>query len=343
LIENLDEIPHFRFWEVEEKIFHRGTFRKATSKLYKLYMTSYYMTLASRGCVFRCAYCCNNVLRRLYQGQKYFRRRSWDNLFVELNQVKSALPFIKNIFLIDDAFLSFPTEEIRDFSHRYRKEINLPLVIFGTIPSFVTTEKIKLLMEAGLVELRMGIQSGCQKILDLYGRPTTVEQIIKAAEIINQHAKGVNIYYDFILDNPFEKEEEIKETLRLLGKLPKPFTLNLFSLTFYPGTKMYCLARKEGILLEEDLTKEVFGKNYLQLEQGYYNDLFKIINSFKVPAKIWRKLVEKETGYQFWYWLLKAGTKLRPELIAKGIKDISKGDFTRIINYFITNARRTKF
>ena len=45
-----------------------------------------YKTMITRGCPHRCAYCGNSQLRRMYQGQKYFRRRSNENMIEELRK-----------------------------------------------------------------------------------------------------------------------------------------------------------------------------------------------------------------------------------------------------------------
>lgn len=348
LITNLDKIPSFHFWQTKEKIFHNGFFRDATVKIYEFYMEpSYtYMTLATLGCVFHCTFCCNERLRQIYKGQKLFRKRNLDSLFAELHHVKSALPFIKSISLNDDLFFALKMDDMKAFCSRYKKEVNMPLIIYGGHPSLITAEKIKLVADAGLVKLRMGIQSGCPETLGLYGRPTKMEQIVEAANILHKHAKGVQIDYDFILDNPFEKDEDVEATLKFIGKLQKPFALNLFSMTFYPGTSLYDMAiEKDLISSEEDITQEAFKKNYLSPNPGYYNGLFKIISSFKIPNKIWDILVERKSGYRVWYKLLSFGTKfaITPEMFVKGIKSISKGHFRKVFRYLVANPDFRKY
>ena len=45
--------------------------------------------------------------------------------------------------------------------------------------------------------------------------------------------------YDIILDAPFETAEDKRQTLALVARMPKPFRLQLFSLTFFPGTALH--------------------------------------------------------------------------------------------------------
>jgi len=56
---------------------------------------------------------------------------------------------------------------------------------------------------------------------------------------------GISGYYDVILDNPFDEEEDKIKTLRVLQKIRKPFQLQLFTLTFYKGTEIYDLLHEK--------------------------------------------------------------------------------------------------
>ena len=44
--------------------------------------------IASRGCPFKCTYCFNDGMSKSYEGQKYVRRRSVDNVIEEIKRVK---------------------------------------------------------------------------------------------------------------------------------------------------------------------------------------------------------------------------------------------------------------
>ena len=57
---------------------------------------------------------------------------------------------------------------------------------------------------------------------------------------------GISGYYDVILDNPFETEEDALETVRVLQNVRKPFQLQLFSLTFYKGTEIFDLLHEKN-------------------------------------------------------------------------------------------------
>ena len=47
------------------------------------------------------------------------------------------------------------------------------------IPNYVEEDKIALLVDAGMNRVRMGIQSGSEKILEFYKRPTKLHAVVK--------------------------------------------------------------------------------------------------------------------------------------------------------------------
>ena len=51
-----------------------------------------YQTMASRGCPYHCAYCCNNFLRQLYARQKYVRFLEVETIIGELKDIKTRYP-----------------------------------------------------------------------------------------------------------------------------------------------------------------------------------------------------------------------------------------------------------
>ena len=108
-------------------------------------------------------------------------------------------------------------------------------------------EKIKLLTDAGFTGLKMGIQSGCERVRRfVFARVgETDEVIMKAARILRKWAHGKNCYY-MITDNPYESEEELVQSIRFTSRVPRPFSLSLYSLNFYPGTAIYNSGQSPG-------------------------------------------------------------------------------------------------
>ena len=194
------------------------------------------MTLPTRGCPFACTFCINNLYLDMYPHQKPIRKRSVDNVIMELQQAKDKIPFIRYIKFDDDAFFIMSLDEISDFSKKYKEHIRMPLIITGATASTLSKEKLVLLVDAGLIEIRMGIQTAGTITKKLYKRPHTNQQIENAVRMINEYKDKLRAKYDIILDNPWETDQDQIETLMFLSKLPVPYWLTLFSLNFFPGT-----------------------------------------------------------------------------------------------------------
>ncbi len=234
-----------------------------------------YLTIPSRGCPFECIYCCNVFLNKEFPENKKVRHKSMKRLVDELEAALNRLPVFTRIKFDDDAFFSLPYEEIAEFGADYKRRIGLPLVVTGVTPSTVRRDKLEALVEAGLVEVRMGIESASESMRKEYRRPQTERKVQQAAALLNEFRDKLIPYYDMIIDNPWESDESLVESLRFLARLPQPFEIIMYSLTFYPGTDVYERAVAEG-LIQDDL-EDVYRKYYHSFRPTYLNALFDVL------------------------------------------------------------------
>lgn len=218
-----------------------------------------YITTLTRGCPNSCAYCNNSYLNRIYKGQKYFRRRSVENLILEVKKACRDIGVVGAVFLADDNLMTLPEKVLKDFVDRWVSEVGLPFGTSGS-PNLVSDAKVKILAESGLLfKFGVGIESGSQRILKLYQRHEKPSSAIKAIESVERYrplfyqksTKPV-INYQFIFDNPYETTADITATLRLLLKLPERGSATCFHLVPYPGSEMYRIALKDGYLPDEE-------------------------------------------------------------------------------------------
>jgi radical SAM superfamily enzyme YgiQ (UPF0313 family) len=234
---------------------------------YTRYDGKAYNIITSRGCPFSCSYCCNSFLSRLYE-TKQIRMRTPENVIEELRAVIKQFPDMILINIHDDCFLAHSREWHSEFVSGYKKWINRPFIVRST-PLHLTEEKVETLKQAGLAWVTMGLQSGSERInKQVYHRHVTNEKFLEATEVARKY--GVSGYYDVILDNPFDEEEDKIKTLRVLQKIRKPFQLQLFTLTFYKGTEIYDL-------LHEKLGSVDLGiRNYFNYRPTFLNKLVRI-------------------------------------------------------------------
>jgi radical SAM superfamily enzyme YgiQ (UPF0313 family) len=237
-------------------------------------ISGFYVTTLSRGCPYACTYCCNNALNKVYGRRMPIRHRLIEDIIEELEIAKRSIPGLREVIITDDAFFAQTQERIEEFSEEYKKKVNLPLRVLTTPVTF-TISKARVLVKAGLWATAVGVQSGSLRTRALYNRYDTLEQVLAVGDVASQIAKEVkkqiSIRYDFILDNPWETEEDVEDSIRFVLKLKRPFDLMLFSLTFYPGTELYEKARREGVI-QDDLN-QVYRKSQLAPNRSYLNAL----------------------------------------------------------------------
>ncbi len=112
-------------------------------------------------------------------------------------------------------------------------------------------DKMDMLVDAGLTVIQMGVQSGSQRVLDeVFNRPLSIDKTRKVARELGdyEHRHGVTLMLDFIIDNPWETREDVYQTVRYLLDIPPRTLLNVFFLTYFPGTPVYDRAVAEGII-----------------------------------------------------------------------------------------------
>ena len=254
-----------------------------------------YQVLSARGCPFNCTFCGEYPLTEHIYGRRYFRKRSIRNLMEELIWAKSTFPFIGEICFCDDTFASRSISDLQEFTKLYKEKIKLPFYILVS-PANVTKKNFDLLVDAGLSNVGMGIQSGSKRIIELYNRQHVgnVEQSLKSAKIINSYKGRLFPYYDFILENPYETKEDFLDTVRLLVKLPRPYGTRVYALSFFPGTELHKKASADGIFYTD-----MYDKTFGQRDQGGYLNFLVDMNKYHIPQKVLEVLISRPFLYLF--------------------------------------------
>ena len=216
-----------------------------------------YELSASRGCPFSCTYCSSVNLRRCYQGLgRYVRFRSVDSVMNELLAAKKAMPGLRVIHFWDEIFSDEPGW-VERFCQRYKREIGLPFRIWGH-PLKVNAALISTMVDAGLYQVVMGIQSGSYRVRhEIFHRPESNEQVEQAAAVLAD-CRVPHVVYDFMLLHPFEREDDLRETFRMCLRLKPPFSLNIHGLNFLPETDIVQMAMDERIYTREQLDRMMY-------------------------------------------------------------------------------------
>jgi radical SAM superfamily enzyme YgiQ (UPF0313 family) len=340
ILEDLGQLP-LPDYDLKDQfiLYEKNRIVQSDKNLLSHFFFGFYRTTFSRGCPYACTYCCNNALNKIYERKLPIRHRLIEDIIKELEIAKKSIPGLREIDITDDAFLVQPLERIERFAKEYQKRINLPFK-FLTTPVTVTIPKIRALVKAGMSATAVGVQSGSLRTRALYNRYDTLEQVLSVGDIVSQVAKEIkkeiSVRYDFILDNPWESEEDVEDSLRFALKLKKPLDLMLFSLTFYPETKLYERARQEGII-RDDLN-QVYRKSQLAPSRSYLNALFTLLG-LGMSKSLVRLLLNKKIPRKYLvgtlYFLVFLYT-LKKRLRSVIVKGFLRGDFKWVrVTYLI--------
>jgi len=265
LISDLDSLPYPDFVDYGNKyLIDRGRL-VIEPPIISAYTKYEYPLMSTRGCPFACSYCANSILREIYKDKgPYLRRRSVEHVIEELEYARSKRTIL-NVRFWDDVF-TYDEDWIAKFVELYRKKIALPFACY-THPEYTHKNIIKMLRDAGLVSIDIGIQSGSQEFCrDKFKRYQSNEKIIEFAYFLKE--LGVRPRYNLIMDNPLEDDEDFNNTFELMLKLClnyKNYESALYSLCYFPKVEFTLELLKRGMIREED----VEGRNYKALNNFF--------------------------------------------------------------------------
>lgn len=100
---------------------------------------------------------------------------------------------------------------------------------------FISEEKLRLMREAGVVQVEFGIESGSQRCLDIMCKGVTVEQ--NEAALAMTRKAGIRALANMIVGIPGETLEDIRKTRKFLKKT-KPDFVAVNKFCPYPGCPM---------------------------------------------------------------------------------------------------------
>jgi radical SAM superfamily enzyme YgiQ (UPF0313 family) len=212
-----------------------------------------YGIMAFRGCPFKCSFCSNSYLAKLYSkepARNKLRGRSVEHIIKELVYVKKTLPNIKRINFYDEVFV--PSQEwLDEFCREYKSKIGLPFYC-EFYPGVEKEDTITKLKDAGLSGGWLGVQSGSERLRrEIFFRNYSNDVVLKAARLFMKY--GISIRYDFIMNNPFESWHDKIQTIDLMVRLPVPYSANLFSLAYFPNTEITSMALEKGYITNAEI------------------------------------------------------------------------------------------
>jgi radical SAM superfamily enzyme YgiQ (UPF0313 family) len=202
--------------------------------------------LAGRGCPFRCTYCLNHKIIRLYREaghlpRHYIRRHSVDEVLAEIEYLLKRYERIK-MFIFDDDIFTFDKAWLREFADKYPSVTKTSFVCNAHVKMF-DDEVAHYLKKSGCRIVKFGLESGSDRIrrnvLGRYMSNAEIEKAFAAAHKYDLHTSAF-----LMIGLPCEEKRDLMDTVSLLAAIrPGRFRWSLFFP--YIGTRAYEIAERQ--------------------------------------------------------------------------------------------------
>ena len=253
------------------------------------------IVVVTRGCLFSCTYCGNAQMRQVYPDRKHYARVKEPQKAIDyLKTVLTNHPYIKYINF-RDAILNMYTDWFVDFMNLYKEQIHLPFTCNLRLDN-MTEETVKLLKEAGVYMIDVGVESGDQEIRMKYlKRAMTDEKIIDSFRWFKQYDIPTLSYN--IVGLPYEDLHKALKTIKLNAVIDADRMIpNIFCP--YPQTKLAEIAAEAGTIrdmgdpkIRVPLYQEKFPPHQVLFVEGYFTKFVKMYKTaFRAPRWIGKPL-----------------------------------------------------
>jgi radical SAM superfamily enzyme YgiQ (UPF0313 family) len=251
-----------------------------------------YTAIWSIGCPFHCTYCGNTKFIANDVKYKRIRHPSARYVVEQIKDARTRQPSLSHVNFQDDSFMAIGYDQLEEFAELWHRELGIPFAVYGVIPNYVKRDKFELLTWAGMNRIRMGIQSGSERILEFYKRPSPPAKILGAADVIGSYVPKHHLppVYDLIVDNPIETRQDVVESLQLIYDLPRPFSLLIYSLKVIPNTELERAMKERGIDLDE------IDAGYLMIPPRAANLLLYLLCLVRPPRWLWKLMLRTARG-----------------------------------------------
>lgn len=183
--------------------------------------------MSSRGCHNSCNFCSSLDLWKCK-----VTRKSTEYFYNEILHLIRDFG-ISDFFITDDSF-TCDKEWLYEFLEKI-KHLNITWRCFSRVNT-IDSDTIDKMIDAGCRHIKLGIESGSQRILEMINKDITVSEVLEADKILREKNLKWSAY--FIIGFPTETVEDIRKTQKLIKQLSADsITVNVY--TPLPNNRLY--------------------------------------------------------------------------------------------------------
>ena len=247
--EDLDSLPFPDYDLSHYTLIHQEKIVRGRFHPQSLLGLGRWTLMATRGCPYRCSFCCNGVEDEEVPFNHGLRSRSPENVVAEMRWVRQNQPHVQSLFFTDEIF-GPDLRWLESFAKTLDNKRMFPLHLY-VHPNFVKPRRMELYRDVGTDSVAMGIQSGSERVnRTVYNRHTSEERIIEAMGLLID--MGFVLLVELIGSNPLETEEDFRASAEFIVRLPRPYNIGtIYPLTFWRNYALTNMAFRQGIPLRQ--------------------------------------------------------------------------------------------
>ena len=241
LIHDLDTIPFPDFSTIDEKDYILGGFSDLSIPIF-----------TSRGCPYTCTFCSSTFFWK-----HKFRARSANNVLNEIEGLYNKRG-ITNFAFYDDNFIVNKRRLIEICKGILERKLKIRFSVCSSV-RIIDDERLHWLKKAGCFSIGYGVESGSVKILKAINKQQTPKEIERAFTLARKY--GLECGGSLIVGCPGETKKTLKATAKLMNKVMPSRLSYAGILWILPGTPIYELSKKKGIVSDKTwlkTNKEIF-------------------------------------------------------------------------------------
>lgn len=207
-----------------------------------------YNIQTKRGCSQRCIYCTYN---QSLEGNRLRLRNPIDVADEIEESIQKYKP--KTFEFVDSVFNNPIDHSVAILEEIIRRPWKADFTAMGVHPRGLEKKYLDLMWRAGFRSFMITPESASEKMLRSYGKGFTQDEVVRAAEAINETEFAA--WWFFMIGGPGEDNETLQESLdfalKYLQKRGRPVThvAHFFSgVRVYPDTKLWNIAKAEGFI-----------------------------------------------------------------------------------------------